>query len=288
MNYHTPSSFSDASAIAASSEGKTRFLAGGTDVLVQMRSDIVTPDDLIDVKKIQGVKDIIKNKDGSWTLGIAVTGAEMSEHAEFKKAWPGLVEATDLIGSTQIQGRATIVGNLCNGSPAADSVPAQIAAGATVSVIGPSGERIEKVENIPVGPSKTSLKKGEVISSVHIPARRKNAGDAYLRFIPRTEMDIAVVGCAVSVRLNNGTITKARVVLGAVAPTVLLVDECAQAIIGTKLDKAALKKLAQAAEKACNPIDDKRGPIEFRTEVAGVLAVRTAKKAYDRAQGKQL
>ena len=288
MNYHTPSSFSDASAIAASSKGKTRFLAGGTDVLVQLRSDIVTPDDLIDVKKIQGVKDIIKNKDGSWTLGIAVTGAEMSEHAEFKKAWPGLVEATDLIGSTQIQGRATIVGNLCNGSPAADSVPAQIAAGATVSVVGPSGERIEKVENIPVGPSKTSLKKGEVISSVHIPARGKNAGDAYLRFIPRTEMDIAVVGCAVSVRLNNGIITEARVVLGAVAPTVLLVDECAQAIIGTKLDKAALKKLAQAAEKACNPIDDKRGTIEFRTEVAGVLAVRTAKKAYDRAQEKQL
>ena len=288
MNYHTPSSFSDASAIAASSEGKTRFLAGGTDVLVQMRSDIVTPDDLIDVKKIQGVKDIIKNKDGGWTLGIAVTGAEMSEHAEFKKAWPGLVEATDLIGSTQIQGRATIVGNLCNGSPAADSVPAQIAAGATVSVVGPSGERIEKVENIPVGPSKTSLKKGEVVSSVHIPARGKNAGDAYLRFIPRTEMDIAVVGCAVSVRLDNGIITEARVVLGAVAPTVLLVDECAQAIIGTKLDKAALKKLAQAAEKACNPIDDKRGTIEFRTEVAGVLAVRTAKKAYDRAQGKQL
>ena len=288
MNYHTPSSFSDASAIAASSEGKTRFLAGGTDVLVQMRSDIVTPDDLIDVKKIQGVKDIIKNKDGSWTLGIAVTGAEMSEHAEFKKAWPGLVEATDLIGSTQIQGRATIVGNLCNGSPAADSVPSQIAAGATVSVVGPSGEKIEKVENIPVGPSNTSLKKGEVISSVHIPARGKNAGDAYLRFIPRTEMDIAVVGCAVNVRLDNGIITEARVVLGAVAPTVLLVDECAQAIIGTKLDKAALKKLAQAAEKACNPIDDKRGTIEFRTEVAGVLAVRTAKKAYDRAQGKQL
>ena len=286
MNYHTPSNFSDASEIAAKSAGQTRFLAGGTDVLVQMRSDIVTPDDLIDVKKIQGVKDITKNKDGSWTLGIGVSGAEMSEHAEFKKAWPGLVEATDLIGSTQIQGRATIVGNLCNGSPAADSVPAQIAAGATVSVIGPSGERIEKVENIPTGPSKTSLKKSEVISSVHIPARGRNAGDAYLRFIPRTEMDIAVVSCAVSLRLDNGIITEARVALGAVAPTVLLVDECAQAIIGTKLDKAALKKLAQAAENACNPIDDKRGTIEFRTDIAGVLAVRTAKKAYDRAQGK--
>ena len=286
MNYHTPSNFLDASEIAANSAGQIRFLAGGTDVLVQMRSDILTPDDLIDIKHIQGVKDITQNNDGSWTLGIGVSGAEMSEHAEFKKAWPGLVEATDLIGSTQIQGRATIVGNLCNGSPAADSVPAQIAAGATVSVVGPSGERIEKVENIPTGPSKTSLKKGELISAVHIPARGKNAGDAYLRFIPRTEMDIAVVGCAVSLRLDNGIITEARVALGAVAPTVLLVDECAQAIIGTKLDKAALKKLAQAAEKACNPIDDKRGTIEFRTDIAGVLAVRTAKKAYDRAQGK--
>ena len=198
MNYHTPSNFLDASEIAANSAGQIRFLAGGTDVLVQMRSDILTPDDLIDIKHIQGVKDITQNNDGSWTLGIGVSGAEMSEHAEFKKAWPGLVEATDLIGSTQIQGRATIVGNLCNGSPAADSVPAQIAAGATVSVIGPSGERIEKVENIPTGPSKTSLKKGDLISAVHIPAREKNAGDAYLRFIPRTEMDIAVVGCAVS------------------------------------------------------------------------------------------
>ncbi len=286
MNYHTPSNFLDASEIAANSAGQIRFLAGGTDVLVQMRSDILTPDDLIDIKLIQGVKDITQNNDGSWTLGIGVSGAEMSEHAEFKKAWPGLVEATDLIGSTQIQGRATIVGNLCNGSPAADSVPAQIAAGATVSVVGPSGERIEKVENIPTGPSKTSLKKGELISAIHIPARGNNAGDAYLRFIPRTEMDIAVVGCAVSLRSDNGVITEARVALGAVAPTVLLVDECAEAIIGTKLDEAALKKLAQAAEKACNPIDDKRGTIEFRTDIAGVLAVRTAKKAYDRAQGK--
>ena len=286
MNYHTPSNFLDASEIAANSAGQIRFLAGGTDVLVQMRSDILTPDDLIDIKHIQGVKDITQNNDGSWTLGIGVSGAEMSEHAEFKKAWPGLVEATDLIGSTQIQGRATIVGNLCNGSPAADSVPAQIAAGATVSVVGPSGERIEKVENIPTGPSKTSLKKGELISAVHIPARGKNAGDAYLRFIPRTEMDIAVVGCAVSLRSDNGVITEARVALGAVAPTVLLVDECAEAMVGTKLDDAAMKKLAQAAEKACNPIDDKRGTIEFRTHIAGVLAVRTAKKAYDRAQGK--
>ena len=286
MNYHTPSSFSDASTIAAKSAGQIRFLAGGTDVLVQMRSDILTPDDLIDVKQIQAVKDITQNKTGSWTLGIAVTGAEMSEHSEFKKAWPGLVEAADLIGSTQIQGRATITGNLCNGSPAADSVPAQIAAGATVSIIGPTGERIEAVENIPIGPGKTSLKKGELISAIHIPAREKHSGDAYLRFIPRTEMDIAVVGCAVKLRLENDSIVEARVALGAVAPKVLLVEQCSQAILGTKLDEEALSNLSAAAENACNPISDKRGTKEFRTNVAGVLAARAAKIAYNRAQGK--
>lgn len=285
MKYHTPASFADASAIAAGASGVTRFLAGGTDVLVQMRSDIVAPDDLIDVKHIDGVKDITQNADGSWTLGVAVAGAEMTEHPTLGKEWPGLVEATDLIGSTQVQGRATMVGNLCNGSPAADSVPAQVAAGVTMTVTGPNGERTMAVEDIPAGPGRLNLEKGEVISAVHIPARGENAGDAYLRFIPRTEMDIAVVGCGISLRVDGDTITEARVSLGAVAPTVLLVEEAANAIIGTTLDDAALDTLAKAAEAACNPIDDKRGTIEFRTDVAGVLAKRTAKIAYARAKG---
>lgn len=285
MKYHTPASFADASAIAAGATGVTRFLAGGTDVLVQMRSDIVTPDDLIDIKHIDGVKDITQNADGSWTLGVAVAGAEMSEHATLGKEWPGVVEATDLIGSTQVQGRATLVGNLCNGSPAADSVPAQVAAGVTMTVTGPNGERTVAVEDIPTGPGRTSLEKGEVISAVNIPARGENAGDAYLRFIPRTEMDIAVVGCGISLRVDGDTIAEARVSLGAVAPTVLLVEDCAKAIVGTTLDDAALDALAAAAEAACNPIDDKRGTIEFRTEVAGVLAKRAAKIAYARAKG---
>lgn len=285
MKYHTPASFADAAAIAASASGVTRFLAGGTDVLVQMRSDIVMPDDLIDIKHIDGVKDITQNADGSWTLGVAVAGAEMSEHPTLGKDWPGLVEATDLIGSTQVQGRATLVGNLCNGSPAADSVPAQVAAGVTMTVTGPNGDRVAAVEDLPAGPGRMNLEKGEVISAVHIPARGDNAGDAYLRFIPRTEMDIAVVGCGINLRLDGDTITEARVSLGAVAPTVLLVEDCAKAIIGTTLDDAALDALAKAAEAACNPIDDKRGTIEFRTDVAGVLARRAAKIAYARAKG---
>ncbi len=285
MDYHSPASFAEASALAANATGTTRFLAGGTDVLVQLRSELVTPDTLIDIKKINGVRQITQNDDGSWTLGVAVTGAEMSEHPDLGRDWPGVVEAMDLIGSTQVQGRATLTGNLCNGSPAADSVPAMVAAGVTVTVTGPNGAREVAVEDIPTGPGKTSLAKGEVISAVNIPARGDNAGDAYLRFIPRTEMDIAVVGVGVSLRLDGDVITEARVSLGAVAPTVLLVEDCAKAIVGSTLDDAALDALAAAASAACNPIDDKRGTIEFRTEVAGVLAKRAAKIAYTRAKG---
>lgn len=285
MNYHSPASFAEASALAANADGVTRFLAGGTDVLVQLRADIVTPDTLIDIKKIDGVSDITQNDDGSWTLGVAVTGAEMTEHASLSQDWPGVVEAMDLVGSTQVQGRATLTGNLCNGSPAADSVPAMVAAGVTVTVTGADGSREVAVEDIPTGPGRTSLAKGELVSAVNIPARGENAGDAYLRFIPRTEMDIAVVGCAVSLRLDGDTVTEARVSLGAVAPTVLLVQDCADAIIGSTLDDAALDALAAAASAACNPITDKRGTVEFRTDVAGVLAKRAAKIAYARAKG---
>ncbi|WP_300514502.1 xanthine dehydrogenase family protein subunit M [Aliiroseovarius sp.] len=287
MNYHTPASFADASRIAAEATGTTRFLAGGTDVLVQLRADIVTPDDLIDIKHIPGVKAITRNADGSWTLGVAVAGAEMTEHAELMADWPGIVEGMDLIGSTQVQGRATLVGNLCNGSPAADSVPGMIAAGATVTVTGPDGSREVAVEDVPAGPGRTTLARGEVVSAVNIPARGENGGDAYLRFIPRTEMDIAVVGCAVNLTRDGDTITDARVSLGAVAPTVLLVKEAAKALIGTTLDDAALEALAEAASAACNPIDDKRGTIEFRTHVAGVLAKRAAGIAYARAGGEK-
>ena len=285
MEYHKPTSFEEASSIAASAQGVTRFLAGGTDVLVQMRAGMTTPDDLIDVKHIPGTKDITKNADGSWTIGVAVAGAELTEHGDIAKDWPGVVEAMDLIGSTQVQGRATMVGNLCHGSPAADSVPALVAAGAEIAVTGPNGVRSIKVEDVPTGPGKTVLEKGEVVSAVNLPARGAGGGDAYLRFIPRTEMDIAVVGCGVSLSVDGDKITSARVSLGAVAPTVLLVKEAGAALVGSTLDDGALEALAKAAEAACNPIDDKRGTIAFRTEVAGVLAKRAAKIAYDRARG---
>jgi len=285
MRYHTPATFEDASRIAATASGVTRYLAGGTDVLVQLRSGLVTPDDLIDLKQIPGIAGVVRNADGSWTIGAAVSGASLGANAALVADWPGVVEGMELVGSTQVQGRATLAGNLCNGSPAADSVPGMVAAGATATVVGPDGHRTVAVAEIPAGPGRTTLKPGEVIAAIHLPARGANAGDAYERFIPRTEMDIAVVGCAVNLRLDGDTVTEARVALGAVAPTVLLAKACAQAIIGTTLDAAALEALAAATRAAAKPISDKRGTAEFRTHVAGVLAQRVAQTAYARAKG---
>ena len=284
MQYYTPESFSEASELSKNAEGIIRFLAGGTDVLVQLRADITTPDVLIDIKKIPDVKKIKKNPDGSWCIGAAVSGAELNEHEEIKSDWPGVVEAVDLIGSTQIQGRATLVGNLCNGSPAADSVPALMAAGATATVINSSGSREVSIEKIPHSPGRTTLGKGEVVSAINLPAHKPNSGDAYLRLIPRTEMDIAVVGCGINLTLEGDKISEARVSLGAVTPTVILVDDAAKAIIGKQLDEQTLEALAEAARKACNPISDRRGTIEYRTHIAGVLAKRAAKIAYERAR----
>ncbi|PRY24422.1 carbon-monoxide dehydrogenase medium subunit [Aliiruegeria haliotis] len=283
MRYHTPSSFEEASEIAAAAPGITRILAGGTDVLVQLRADIVEPDDLIDIKRISGTGDITRSDDGGWVIGAAVPGVSLSEHAALCADWPGVVEGMALVGSTQVQGRATLTGNLCNGSPAADSVPGMIAAGAEVSVVGPQGPRRIAIESVPVGPGKISLAKGEIVTAIHLPSRGAQGGDAYERFIPRTEMDIAVVGVAVNLRRDGATITEARVAIGAVAPTPLLVPEAGAALVGSTLDDASLAALSEAVSAACNPIDDKRGTIEFRTHVAGVLAKRVARTAYDRA-----
>lgn len=285
MRFHTPKTFENAVAIAAAASGQTRFLAGGTDVLVQLRAAMVLPDDLIDLKHIPGVKEITRTSDGGWRIGIAVSGAELGRHAGIGADYPGVVEGMQLVGSTQVQGRATLVGNLCNGSPAADSVPAMVAAGAWVSVIGPQGVRDVKVEDIPAGPGRTTLKPGEVITGITLPPRGANTGDAYLRFIPRTEMDIAVVGVAVNLRLDGDRISEARVALGAVAPKILLVLAAAQAIIGTMLDDAALDALAAAAIAASTPISDKRGTAEFRKDIVGVLVKRAARIALDRAKG---
>jgi len=284
LQYATPASVQEAVALLAKAEGKARILAGGTDLLVQMRSGMVDPALIVDIKRIAGLRTVTR-EGGGYRIGAAVAGAELSDRADISRDWPGVVEAFDLIGSTQIQGRASLGGNLCNASPAADSVPALVAAGAKATVAGPGGTRVVPVEEIPTGPGRTSLKQGEFIVDFVLPAKAPRTRDAYLRLIPRTEMDIAVVGVGVCLTLDAaGVCAAARVALGAVAPTVLLVPDAAKALIGSKLDEAALKKLDAAAQAACRPINDKRGTIAYRTKVAGVLARRAALIAAERAR----
>ncbi|WP_113913538.1 FAD binding domain-containing protein [Roseovarius dicentrarchi] len=284
MQYMKPQTAAEVSDILARSDGAARILAGGTDLLVHLRSGAIQPETIIDIKHINGIKDIT-DEDGGLRIGAAVPGQQLGEHAGARALWPGVVEAFELIGSTQVQGRCTMAGNLCNGGPAADSVPAMIAAGAVARIEGPEAPRDCNLEDFVTGPGKTVLGKGEFVSSIFLPARPGAASDAYLRFIPRTEMDIAVASAAVNIELNSdGTIKSARVALGAVGPRAVLVPDAADAITGSKLEDPAIDALVRACEAAASPIDDKRGTIEFRTTVAGVLAKRAARIAMTRAQ----
>ena len=285
LTYESPGSVDEAVKLLAAAGSDAKILAGGTDLLVQLRMGMIKPALIVDVKNISETT-VIKEENGGYRVGAAGSGAELGEHDGMNNAWPGVVEALELIGSTQIQGRASMGGNLCNASPAADAVPAMIAADAVCTIAGPDGRREARVEDIVTGPGQTSLKAGEMVVDFYFPPRPARSGDAYLRFIPRTEMDIAVVGAGISVTLDEtGVCSAARVALGAVAATQLVVEDGATALIGSTLDDAALEKLDAAARAACRPIDDKRGTIEYRIKVAGVLARRAAKIAQQRAEG---
>ncbi len=285
LRYEAPDSLDAAVALLAGASGVTRVLAGGTDVIVQMYADLIDPELLVDIKNIPELR-TIGEEGGGWRFGAAVTCMELVEHAAFCKAWPGVIEGVDLIGSVQVMGRATVAGNLCNASPAADTVPGMIAADAVATLVGPDGRRDVAVGDIITGPGQNSLKKGEVLVSFLLPARAPHSGDCYMRLTPRTEMDIAVVGAGVNLTLDDGgTCTAARVVLGAVAPTPLLVEDAANALIGTSVDDAALDQMVEAARAACKPISDKRGTKEYRIKTAGVIARRAAVKALERARG---
>jgi CO/xanthine dehydrogenase FAD-binding subunit len=283
IRYEAPRSVADAVRLMQADPG-ARVLAGGTDLLVQFRGGFRRPTAFIDVKRIPELVGITIDANGL-RLGAATAAAVVCEHAELGRLWPGLVEAVHLIGSTQIQGRGTVGGNLCNASPAADTTCALIVNRAQCVIAGPNGERTVPAEAFCTGPGRTVLERGEFLVAIRIPRPAARTADAYLRLIPRTEMDIAVAGAGASVTLGpDGTCTAARVAIGAVAPTALLVQDAANALIGTRLDEAALKRAADAATAAARPIDDRRGTIAYRKAVAGVLTKRAVAAAAARAK----
>ena len=284
MSYEAPQSLDAAVALLAGANGGGKVLAGGTDVLVQLHAEMIEPDVLVDIKYIADVRQM-SEVSGVWRVGAAVPGMKVIDNPGFSSAWPGVCDGVALIGSVQVKGRASIGGNLCNASPAADSIPALIAANAVATIIGPDGTREDAVENIVTGPGKTSLGDGEFIVSFSFPARPAHSGDCYMRLTPRTEMDIAVVGVGANLTLDDsGVCTAARIAVCAVAPTPLLVADAAAALVGTKLDDAAMESMIAAVRAACNPISDKRGTKEYRIKTAGVIARRAVEKALERAK----
>jgi len=283
IRYETPRSVSEAVRIMAA-DPRARVLAGGTDLLVQFRAGARQPSAFVDVKRIPELMSIAIDGHGL-RLGAAAPAAAIGEHAELRRLWPGLAESVRLIGSTQIQGRGSVGGNLCNASPAADTTCALIVNRAHCVIAGPSGERTVTVEEFCIAPGQTVLQPGELLVAIRVPRPAARTSDAYLRLIPRTEMDIAVAGAGVSITLDAaGTCTAARVAIGAVAPTALRVPEAEQALLGSSLDEAPLKRAADAAAAAARPIDDKRGTAAYRRTVVGVLTRRAAAIAAGRAR----
>jgi carbon-monoxide dehydrogenase medium subunit len=282
LSYHAPETVEAAVALLAGQDD-ARPLSGGTDLIVQMRAGRLAPGAIVDLKHIPQAVGIRQSADG-FAIGAATPCTALKANRALSEAWPGVVEAANLIGSIQVRNRATMGGNLCNASPAADSVPALVAAGARCLVAGPEGLREVAVEDIPAAPGRTNLARGEFVLEIRLPNPSKGGADAYLRSIPRTEMDIAVVGAGVSLVLDaNRRCTDARIALGAVGPTVILVADAAAALVGTSFDDTALARMGQAVEAACRPIDDKRGTADYRRAMAALLVKRCVAIARDRA-----
>jgi CO/xanthine dehydrogenase FAD-binding subunit len=283
VDYEAPRTIAEAVGFLQANPNAS-VLAGGTDLLVQFRAGLRQPAAFLDIKRIPDLIGVRIDESGL-RLGAATEAAVIGESAELKRLWPGIAEAVALIGSVQIQGRGTVGGNFCNASPAADTPCSFIVNHAQCLVAGPAGERRIAAEDFIVAPGKTALRPGELLVAFVVPRPAPHSADAYVRLTPRTEMDIAVAGAAVALALDGqGVCSAARVALAAVAPTPILVDEAARALVGTKIDQPALERAANAASAAARPITDKRGTAAYRRTVAGVLTRRAALIARARAE----
>ena len=284
-DYEKAESVEEAVRLLAAGGGSARAMAGGTDLLPKARGGVFETNLIVDVKAIPELNVLTYDPGKGLTLGAAVPCYKIYSNSEVSAAYPGLIDAAELIGGIQIQGRASIGGNLCNAVPSADSIPALIALGATANIEGPDGSRQVAVEDFCTGPSKNVLRTGELLVSLSIPAPAANSGARYLRFIPRNEMDIAVAGVGVSVDLDNGNIKSARLALSAVGPTPIFVKEVGAAIAGKPANDETIAAAGQIAKDAATPITDMRGTIEYRKHLCDVLTRRALSTAISRAKG---
>jgi len=286
FDYAAATTVDEAVSLLAAQGDRAKVLAGGTDIIVQLRENLRHADLVVDVKKIGELMELRYDAKQGLRLGAAVPCYRLCENQEICAAYPALVDAARIIGGWQIQGRASIGGNLCNASPAADAIPALIALGAVAEVAGPGGRRRVPVDEFCTGPGRTVLGRGELLVALEVPAPVARASSAYERFIPRNEMDIAVVGVGSWLQLNaaGDKIEAARIALGAVAPTPLYAQAASDWLQGQAATEATYQKAGELAKQIARPISDKRGPAEYREHLVGVLVVRTLRTAQSRVQ----
>lgn len=284
IEYVAPTTVEEAVAALAEKGDAARPLAGGTDILVQLRGGRRQAERVVDVKKIPELNELSYDPQSGLRIGAAVPCHRIYEDEAIAEAYPGIIDAASLIGGIQIQGRASLGGNLCNAAPSGDGIPALIAHHAVAEVAGPNGTRDVPVEDFCTAPGRTVLEPGEFLVALRIPPAPANFGASYLRFIPRNEMDIAVAGAGASVVMDGDTITAARVALASVAPTPVLAEAAGAALVGKAPTDDALAEAAEAARAAAKPISDMRGTAEYRTHLVGVLTTRALRNAIQRAK----
>jgi CO/xanthine dehydrogenase FAD-binding subunit len=286
IDYAAPKTIAEAVALLAEKGDRARVLAGGTDILVQVREGRRDLDLLVDVKHIPEVNELTLDAQRGLRLGAAVPCYRIYEQRDIARAYPGLIDAAELVGGIQIQSRASVGGNVCNASPAADTIPPLIAYEAVCAIAGPKGSREVPIEKFFVAPGRTVLERGEFLVGFRLPLVKPRSGAHYLRFIPRNEMDIAVVGAGVAVTLDESRrrCIAARVALAAVAPTPLFVPEAGAALMDGPVSEALIEKAAALAQAAARPISDMRGDAAYRRHLVGVLTKRALGGALARAK----
>lgn len=284
IDFARPQSVKEAVEVLDERGDRARPLAGGTDLIVQLRTGVHDPDYVVDVKQIPELDQIVCSENGL-TLGAAIPCYRIYNDEEIAALYPALVDSASIIGGTQIQGRASFGGNLCNAVPSADTIPAMIALGATANIAGPNGRRTVPVEDFCTGVRQNVLQRGELLVSIYFPPPAANSGARYQRFIPRNEMDIAVVGVGASVTLDNGNFGSVRVSLASVAPTPLFVTEISDELAGKEVNDENIAKAGELSRAAAKPITDMRGTIEYRKHLCAVMTRRVLQDAITRARG---
>lgn len=289
IDYAIPKTLTEAVQTMAERGDRARALAGGTDLLVQLRGGRRSADLVVDVKDIPELNEISYSAANGLTIGAAVPCYRIYDHPEVAARYPGLVDSASLIGSIQIQGRASLGGNLCNAAPSADAIPVLIALSAVANIAGPNGNRQVAVEDFCTAPGRSVLATGEILVSVNMPAPAAHSGANYLRFIPRNEMDIAVAGVGSSVVLDAAgqTFVSARIALASVAPTPVFCREASNSLAGKPVSEESINAAAELAMADAKPINDMRGTIRQRVHLVGVLTRRTLNNAVKRARGEE-